>query len=199
MKARRRVVPLLLVFLAVASSHAQLNVNSIGAGMGLIAPLGDGGIGTRYVAYPELQLGGEFLLPYLGWSAYWGYWDDGIETTTISDQTSYSTHGHILGTRIAFFPSIALQQWPLPIALFGGVAHHFITYRIVDRYYTANITPEGTAGSNAFEFGLTVYASVLRTIQLRAEAEQYVGLGDEDFRWSQTDRRAYKLGAAYIF
>ncbi|HEY6192847.1 MAG TPA: hypothetical protein VI215_11055 [Bacteroidota bacterium] len=46
---------------------------------------------------------------------------------------------------------------------------------------------------------MRVYASVFKTVELRAEAEQYIGLGEEDFRWRQTDRRAYKIGLSYLF
>ena len=95
--------------------------------------------------------------------------------------------------------SIALDQWPLPIALFGGVAHHFISYKVIEGYEPYMTTPFGTGASNTFEFGVRVYAAIANTVQLRAEGEQYVDLGDGDYRWKQTERRAYKLGVAYLF
>src|SRR5260221_6968133 len=151
MKTRRRVLPLLLTIIAVSSALPQFSVNSVSVSVGAIRSLGIEGREYKYVAYPEVQLGGECLLPFLGWSAYWGYWDDGVEHTDISDQIAVSTHGHIVGARIAFFPKLAMEQWPLPIALFGGLAHQFISYNIIEGYYPALFTPFGAGGSNTWD------------------------------------------------
>jgi hypothetical protein len=115
------------------NSIAQFNLNSVSVQAGAIT-----GIATsNLVLFPEIQVGGPLGKSFIQWSLYWGYWDDGVNKVYYSDYIAYSYHGHIVGARMYFFPSLAADHWPLPIALFGGFAHHFIvrTYVGGEDYY----------------------------------------------------------------
>lgn len=178
-----------------STSTAQVNLNSISLQVGVI-----NGIETSNpVLYPEAQFGGFFGKPFIQWFLYWGYWDDGVNTVTITDNIVYSYHGQIVGARIFFFPSLVAEHWPLPIALFGGIAHHFIgrTYVGGEDYFWG-IGSDGTEASNTVEAGLRAYFKIVESLELRGEVHQFFRLGNQRVDMSQRDRRGYTVGLALL-
>lgn len=182
--------------LLASNSIAQFNLNSASLQVGAI----DGIAASNLVLYPEVQIGGFFGESFIQWSLYWGHWDDGIHEVTGSDYITYSYHGHIAGARILFFPLLADEHWPLPIALFGGLSHHFIarTY-IGGGDESGKVGSDGTESVNTIEAGLRVYLKIAGPVELRGEVHQFFRLGNESLDIGQNGRRAYTIGLGLIF
>lgn len=186
-------VILLLVALSTSGALGQVGLNSLSFGAGVIGTLYPPGNSEPYVFYPEVQLEGEFFRRYIDWSVYWGYWNDRIDQLDISDAIVYSSSGHIIGGRIVFIPSLADEHWTVPVAIFGGIAHQFMSITYVGGEDNGGRTgSDHTAASNTLELGLRISLAISDPIQLRAEAHQLFELTNEYSR----HRRAYKLGVS---
>ena len=182
------------IIVLVSSSVAQINVNSVSFGFGIIHPFGSFHE-NEYVFYPELRIIGRCFLSYLDWSTYWGYSDDRVDEVRYTDAIVYSARTNIIGGRIAFTPARALKHWILPITIFGGISHHFISLKYIGGGdYDGNIGYDHNIGSNTLELGLKVYYIIVEPIEIQAEAHQFFGLGND--RWRHKGRRAYTLGIA---
>src|SRR5690348_544325 len=102
------------IFLALvfgSPAVAQINCNTLGVSLGATTTLFPASSSTKYVLYPEVQVGGQFFQQFLQWSVFWGYWDDAIDRAHETDVNEYSSHGHIAGFNVAFYPSLALKEW----------------------------------------------------------------------------------------
>lgn len=173
----------------------QISTTGVSAHVGTIRALESDGVEEQYVFYPELQLNGQFLFPSFRWSTYWGYWDDAINDVRVVDAIVYSTRGHIIGGRIAFVPSLAAEHWPLPITIFAGLAHHFVSVRYVGgEDFAGTRGNDGTRTSNTFEIGLSGFVNISDFMQFRAEAHQFFGLSDDPRAHSHKGRRAFTIG-----
>jgi len=196
MKKSINVYLIILTIILGSNSIAQVDLNFFSLQAGAI-----GGIANpHYVFYPEAQVGGFLGEPFIQWSLYWGYWDDGITSAPeVTDNIEYTYSAHIVGARFFFLPAQADNHWPLPIALWAGIAHHFIS-----RTYLAGSDYSGIPGSNGsesintVEAGLRLYFKITRSTELRAEGHQFFRLGDEPLDQAQTNRTAYSVGLAFL-
>ena len=199
MKTRRvYFTTLLSVFLANASL-AQLSFNTFSANIGAIRttfPDDSRYSKYQYAIYPEFQVGGDFVVSYFRWTIYWGFWNDGItQALPVADMVTYSNQSHITGFRFTFLPSQIAPEWPLPVGVFGGIAHHFMSAT-----YVGGLGLDGkpgqdfTQGSSTFELGLNAHLSILGPIKIGGEVHQYFPLSDEYLDRTQKNRRAYKVG-----
>jgi len=195
MKRTIQLYFIISTFSFVSPTIAQFNLNAVSFQVGVI-----GGIATPdHVLYPKAQVGGFLGRPFIQWSLYWGYWDDGVDQVTSVDYITYSYSGHIVGTKIYFFPTEVADHWPVPIAFSGGIAHHFIhrTY-VGGEDFVGTRGSEGAESSNTVEAGLGIYFKLTELIELRGEAHQFFRLGNGPVDEGQTDRRAYSVGFALL-
>jgi len=183
---------LAILFFAPCSNQlsAQLTLNSVGFRLGTIEALST----DKIVFYPEIQTGGQCFLQYLEWTAFIAYWDDAATPAYLSEHAFYSTKGSIMGGRIAFDPSKADEHWVLPIDLFVGFAHQFIS----PTYADGPSEPTGSeymgpTGINSFEIGISAYASIFDTIELSAQIQQLFAISEVSKRLS------YSVGFNYVF
>jgi hypothetical protein len=188
----------------IGSTLGQVSLNTVSANIGAIRtflPAHSPFQAYQYSVYPEIQAGGEFFTPSVVWSTYWGYWTDGVARAfPIADYVTYSHASHIVGARFQFSPARILPHWPIPIGIFTGVAHHFITATYIGGFaYDGRPGHDFTADATTLEFGLNIEVEVFGPIIIRGEAQQYVGLGSKDFDRLQKDRRSYKVGFALLF
>ena len=192
----------ILSLLAVRSAPAQLSLNRVSANIGIIRTLfpdGTPGKGHQYAVYPELQIGGRFFLPAVRWTAYWGYWTDGVEQVVpVADAVTYSSTSHIVGVRIALLPAEMLPHWPLPVGVFTGVGYHFIA-----RKYIGGTGVDGRPGRNitghatTVDLGVNVEFQIFGPVGIRGEIQQFIPPGSGDFDRSQINRRAFKVGISF--
>lgn len=204
MKKTLIITVLILNFVAVTRTLAQLSLGNFSANVGTIrttvsdhAPFS----GYRYALYPELQLGGDLFTSYLRWTIYWGYWSDGItQPFPVMDMVTYSGQTQIGGVRFTFLPAEVAPHWPLPVGIFAGVARHFTAVT-----YVGGFGIDGKPGhdfaqtANTFEFGLNADFSLFGPFNVRAEIHQLFPLGNQYIDNLQKGRRAYKVGLAFTF
>jgi len=201
MNTKRIVLLTVVNALIICSSLAQLSLDSFSANVGTIRTThSEHSVYSdyQYAFYPELQIGGTLFLSYFKWTTYWGYWSDGItEPLDVMDMVTYSGQTHILGARVTFHPAEVAPEFPLPVGIFAGFAHHFISVE-----YVGGLGFDGKPGHdytqtlNTFELGLNIDVSVLGPINLRGEVHQLFPLGNESTNATQRGRRAYKVGLA---
>jgi hypothetical protein len=177
-------------------SAAELTLNRIAATFGSIQPLGWND--APNVFYPELQVQGVLLTRGIGWESFWGYWDDGITQVQVRDAIVYSSSGHMLGARVSVDPKLLLAQWPLPIVVWGGVAHQFISLN--DLGYTDFAGSGGydhAIGANSWEFGGRALIGLTNKIGLQLDARHLYYLGDELPGLSRDNRWNVNLGIGF--
>lgn len=204
MKRGLITIAVIVNLVAVNTTLAQLSLNTVSVNVGTIRTLfSDLSFyqGYQYSVYPEVQIGGNVFIPSVRWIAYWGYWTDGVEKAfPVTDHVTYSYSSHIVGARFNFFPAKLLPHWPLPIGIFTGVAHHFISGKYVSGSGFDGRPGQDLAGdATTFEIGLNAEVEVLGPIAVRVEVQQFVPLGSKEFDQLQKNRRAYKVGLALTF
>jgi|GEM_PF-1912044 len=204
MKKELFIAVLILNIICVNTTLAQLSLNTVSASIGTIRTLfPDYSFyqNYQYSVYPEVQIGGNFLIPSLRWIACWGYWMDGVEKALpVADHVTYSYSSHIVGARFNFLPAKLLPHWPLLIGVFTGVAHHFISGKYVGGFgYDGKLGQNITDDATTIEIGLNANVQVLGPVAVRGEVQQFFPLGNEEFDQLQKNRRAYKVGLAFTF
>jgi hypothetical protein len=186
------------------STIAQVDISSVTARAGVIrtqwndaSPFPD----YLWSFYPELEIGGHFMEPYLTWGISWGYWSDGIDRALpVADMVTYSESGHLVAARIGFQPQVLDHHWPVPVKIFAGITGHFMKSK-----YVGGTDLTGRAGTNSTDqattafFGLGLSIPVVPHINLEAEALQFVPFGDRPIDHAQKNRRAFAIGAAVLF
>jgi hypothetical protein len=195
---------LLSVLLAAGSvfvhtpAFAQITLNSAGVSAGVIDRLESTPSGANVVFYPEVQVGGRFISPFLEWSAACGYWNDRISGVQGSDYEQYSAQGLILSGRVIFVPQLADANWVLPVAVIGGISHHFISEKFIGgSSWVSGGHRDGAYSTNALEGGLRVFLNVTNSIQLRAEGVTSLGLGDDLLAKNTRGRTVLTAGIAF--
>jgi hypothetical protein len=204
MKQGLIVIAVLGNLVSVSTTLAQLSLNSASVNVGTIRTLFPNDsryTDFQYAFYPEVQVDGDFLASFVGWTVYWGYWSDGLENALpVADMVSYSYSSHIVGARFSFLPAKLLDHWPLPIGIFAGTAHHFIAARYIGGFgLDGNPGHEFTADATTVELGLNAEVQVLGPIGIRGEIQQFIPLRSDYFDRLQKNRRVYKLGLAFTF
>jgi len=204
----KKIVPLIMAVIVnvvgVRTTLAQLNLNAVSANVGTIRTLfPDYSFyqDYQYAVYPEVQIAGNFFIPSVQWIAYWGYWSDGVDKALpVADYDTYSYSSHIVGVRLTFLPAKLLPHWPLPVGVFSGFAHHFISRRYVGGFgYDGKHGQDFADDANTVEIGLNAEVDVLGPIAIRGEVQQFIPLGNDYFSQMQKNRRAYKVGLAFRF
>ncbi len=204
MKKPLIIIAVVAAFVGVPTTLAQLSLNTVSANIGTIRTLSPDASFSQnhqYALYTELQIGGNFLIPSVRWSVYWGYWTDGVEETLpVMDFVTYSYSSHIVGGRFNFLPAKLLPHWPLPVGIFAGVGHHFISGKYVGGFGLDGAPGQDfTVGATTLEIGLNAEADLLGPIAVRGEVQQFISFGDGEFDRLQKNRRAYKVGLAFTF
>ncbi|MDP2885349.1 MAG: hypothetical protein Q8P51_10055, partial [Ignavibacteria bacterium] len=119
------IIAAIVILGDVRTTLAQLSMNTVSVNVGTIRTLFPDYSyyqDYQYSLYPEVQIGGDFLIPSLQWTVYWGYWTDGLEKALpVADFVTYSYRSHIVGARFNFLPAKLLPHWPIPIGFFTGV------------------------------------------------------------------------------
>jgi len=204
MKFRILFLSFIVNALFINVSFAQLGFDNVSANLGTIrttysesSPYSD----YQYSLYPEFQAGGRFFTSFFRWAAYWGYWTDGIDhALPVADMVTYSSKSHIVGFRLAFFPADMAPEWTLPIGIFAGIAHHFVSI-----HYIGGFGIDGKPGHdfseylNTFELGLNTDFSIIGPLGMRAEIHQFFPTAGKQIDKAQKGRRAYKVGLALQF
>ena len=179
-------------------SAGELTLNRIAATFGSIQSLGWNDTEAPNVFYPELQVQGVLLTRGIGWESFWGYWDDGITQVQIRDAIVYSSSGHMVGVRVSVDPRQLLAQWPLPIVLWGGVAHQFISLNDLGyEDFTGSRGYDHAIGTNSWEFGGRAMIGLTKKVGLQLEARQLYYLGDELSGLSRDERWNVNLGVGF--
>lgn len=184
----------------ITPASAQLSFNSVGANVGITSTMFPASRTTKYVLYPEVEIGGQFFPQYLQWSAFWGYWDDGINQGHLTETVEYSAHGHTVGIRLAFYPSSALKEWPLPIAIFGGLTHHFVslTYLGGEDFF-GNPGHDASTSLTSAEAGMRLFARTAQSLEFRLELRGVYAIRRGDFLLNADERRVIDAGVEYSF
>lgn len=204
MKKGLIIIVLTLSFVGVTRTYAQISLNTLSANVGTIrtlfpnySPYED----YQYSFYPELQVGGDFLTPSIQWIVCWGYWMDGVKKAfPVADMVTYSYSSHLLGARFNIFPGKLLPHWPLPVGVFTGLAHHFISGKYVGGFgLDGRPGRDFTRSGNTFEAGINAELEALGPIAVRGEIHQLFPLGNEWLDRMQKNRRAYTVGLAVHF
>jgi hypothetical protein len=204
MKKPLIIINVIISVIVVRTTTAQIHLNTVSANIGSIRTLfPDYSFyhDFQYSIYPEFQIGGDFLTPSIRWVTYWGFWADGIENALpVADFVTYSYSSHIVGARFNFLLENFLPHVPLPIGIFTGVAHHFISVRYVGGFgFDGKAGHDYSDGVTTFEIGVNGEVDVFDQIAIRAEVQQFVPLGSKEFDRAQKNRRAYKVGLAFTF
>lgn len=196
----RMVIPICLsILLSLSRLPAQTNINAVSFSFGTVRTFLDSYMNSgvnQYARYHEIEAGGNVVTRSFGWGAYFGYWSDGIDTPLpIRDYITYSYSSRIVGIRIAFFPVIWGNEFPLTAGVVAGLSRHFISGRFVGGGdYFGNPGVDFTRRSDIAEAGITVRVPVLSRLSLRGDIHQLIPLVDDDFPGDQKGRRAYTLG-----
>ncbi len=201
MNTRRILLLTIVNALIIYSSLAQLSLDRFSANVGTIRSThSDHSVYShyQYAFYPEVQIGGSLFLPHFKWTTYWGYWSDGItEPLRVADMVTYSGQTHIIGARLTFLPAKVAPEFPLPVGIFGGFAHHFTSVQYVGGFgFDGKPGHDFTQSLNSFELGISVDVSIIGPINIRGEIHQLFPLGIESTNQTQKGRRAYKVGLA---
>ncbi|HUL44295.1 MAG TPA: hypothetical protein VLY03_08055 [Bacteroidota bacterium] len=168
----------------------QITLNSIGVNVGMIHAFA----AEKYVFYPELEIGGQPAISCFGWSVYVAHWDDAMHGVTVTDNAIYSLSGNILGARISFDPSKVSGNWILPLQVFGGIAHYFISAKYVGGVnYSGGTDYFGPNSGTSLEFGLKSSINLSESFGLRAEGHRLFPIED------RAGRFVYSVGTNYIF
>ncbi|HTK82873.1 MAG TPA: hypothetical protein VL633_11315 [Bacteroidota bacterium] len=189
MKSPKYLLLILLLFLLTSGvAFSQVSVG--------YAEFAAGGIDafhtSGFVIYSSVEIGGQFFLPYLEWSGYWGHWADNIAENQFIDPAMVSSYGHNLGTRVTFYPGKLIDHWVLPIGLFGGISHQFIATNYTDPqgYYPDY---QMLTATNSIETGINAHVDVASSLQLCLQAERFFVLP------GMRNRQAYTAGLMYVF
>lgn len=201
MKTLRTLLTIVLI-MSASKSVAQLKLNTLSVNVGTIRTFfPDGFIYSKYqyAFYPEFQAGGDFFTSYFQWTAYLGFWDDGIDQVLpVADMVTYSYKTRVVGIRINFLPDNIARNSLLPTGVFAGIAHHFISVDYVDGYgYDGKPGQSHNLNSNTFEFGINADYHLVGFMYIRGEVHQYFPLGNEYIDTMQKNRRSYKVGIAF--
>jgi hypothetical protein len=198
------LVPLILAmyFLPARSDAVEFGFSGVSVNAGYIGTFyqDDPAYGHSYAFYPEFQARGPLLLPSLFWVAFWGYWDDGLETPPSSvDSHVFSFKGHITGGRILYHPRKVSDNWPLPVGVFLGFSHHFIHGEYLAMDEDPGDSPNSiNRGSNTFEIGLNLEIPWQGPFGFRAEVRQFIPVSGDDFEKPQKNRRSYTIGISMM-
>jgi len=201
----RIIAVLVSVLLGLGSTaFGQFNVNAASANVGTIRTMWpDQSLfeNYQYTLYYEVQIGGQFFAPSLKWVAYWGHWDDGIaKELPVADMVTHSYSSHAVGVRFNVLPAELLAHLPLPIGVFAGGSHEFLSSRYVGGHdYYGRPGNDYTEEVTTLEIGLNVEVEILSPLAIRGEIRQLLPLGDREVDQLQKGRRAYTIGVAAIF
>ena len=183
-----------VIILANSPATSQFSLSTLTVRGGILRTIQTEG--HRWTFYPEIQVGGRLITPWLDWGLSWGYWNDGVESVfPVADYVTYHQAGHIIIFRAGFLPQQALAHWPLPIKLFGGVAEHLQTST-----YVGGSDMNGNGGVNSSTRATTLYAGVSfalplwTALSLEAEAAQFIPVGWGESNTGQKERRDFKIG-----
>ena len=194
------VVLFALLFIPI-TALPQVDISSLTVRMGAtrtlwpdISPYS----GHMWSFYPELEIGGRFIVPCLSWGASWGYWSDGIdEAYPAMDMTTYSSSSHIVAARIGFQPQRLDSHWPIPVMIFTGVAQHFIEQKYIGGGGEGrkDISEKSTTAFAGLGFSIPVGTY----LSIKAEALQFIPVGDSRIDYLQKNRRTFTLGVSVAF
>jgi hypothetical protein len=200
-RMRRELFAIFVNMFFISLSLAQLSIDTYTASIGRIRTTYSGESfysDYQYAFYPELQIGGRFIVPHFTWAVYWGYWTDGItKPFPVADMPTYSNHTNILGMRIGFLPAGSIPNRPLQIQLFGGVSHHFISQHWIGGFGLA-----GDGGydykenMNTLDIGLSATFPIFGQFRMKGEFQQYFPISGEEYI-RHHKQQAYKVG--FIF
>jgi hypothetical protein len=189
------IVGVIINLVGVSTLTAQLNLNNISANIGVINTLY-----SDLVIYPEVQIGGNVIIPSIRWTIYWGYWIEGINKPIIgSDYVTYSYNSHILGTRFTLMLSKLSDNLDLPFGIFIGASHHFISVKYIGGAgIDGKPGHDATIGTTTLEVGLNAEVQAFGPVYFRGEIQQFIPIGNDYYDRLQKNRRTYKIGLAYI-
>jgi hypothetical protein len=182
-------VMLMGFFIFINSGLSQVSVNTIGARAGVIS----GVINENMVFYTELQAGGQWLTRSLGWSAYWGYWNEPAPDILTVDGANFSATGHIIGLRIVVDPPEQEGTGLLPVRVWGGFSHQIISATYVSGSdQVSGREYEGPTALNAIEAGAGAYTSLFGPLEFSVQAQYYFLLNTD-----RHGRPAFTAGLNY--
>jgi hypothetical protein len=191
---------IVMIAIAVNMTLAQLHMNTGSAPVGTDRTLFPGGSfyqEFQHPLYPEVQIGGDVVVPSLRWIASWGYWSDGVERALpVADLVTYSSHRHIIGFHVNFLPAMLLPHLPFSIGVFTGVSYHFIAGRY-ESSFDGRTGQDFTENVTTLEIGLNVNVQLVGPMAFHGEVLQFIPLGSEVFDRLQKNRRAFAVGVAF--
>lgn len=203
--SNRFIVSGLFIFLlGFLPLSAQPDISLLSLKIGSIRNLQDASFAenNQRSLYPELEIGGKLLNPSLRWSAYWGFWDDGIsEPLPVADLITYSYSSNVVGARIIYAFSEDQSGRPLPLKLgfFTGYSHHFVEAQyIAGGDFTGDGGEDFSGEFSAFDFGVQLSFKLRGAFNLLIEMEQFIPINPE-LSLLNTNRRVYKTGLNFNF
>jgi hypothetical protein len=184
-----------LTLMTAGSLAAQWNIEFAAVRGGII----NASYLDRESFYPEVQIGGMFGLPAFEWSCYWARWEKEAYPN-VMDAVEYSYAAHVFGARIALYPVRATERWPVPIAVWGGFARHFIHRAYA--YGSDGLGTVPTSGEepiSTMEAGVKLYVPLGSRLEASAEIHKYFGIGNTRPERDRVDTRAASIGLAMRF
>jgi hypothetical protein len=179
--------------------HAQTNLNNVSINAGIIEKLFYNNPFEKcfqYTFYQELQCGGDLMIPFIYWTVYWGYWNDGVnEVLPIMDAVTYSFSSHVVGGRFTLIPAKLLDRWRVPIGFFAGIGNHFISRR-----YVGGLGYDGSPGQNlrfnvlTLDVGVNIEVKLFGPFCVQSDIQQLVPLRSDDYDRLRGNRWVFKLG-----
>ncbi len=203
---RFECAPLLLLttLLCLSQASSQVDVSTFSVRAGIIRTEWlDNGLadGHLWSFYPEVEVGGRFIMPFLSWGVSWGYWSDGInQALPYADFVTYSRQAHIVSGNIGLRIQSAAPHFPVPLEVFVGASQHFSKVS-----YIGGTDLAGRAGTGSTQqtttglVGVALSVPVIAPLELTAQVFQVIPLGSNALDHLQSGRRAFLLGFTVVF
>jgi hypothetical protein len=195
------VIGLLIMGIVSSQSVAgELTLTRISATFGTIQSLQSQAVEYSNVFYPELQVQGDLFARGIGWETFWGYWDDGITQVQVVDAIVYNSTGHMVGLRISFDPKQLEPNFLLPVVVWSGLAHHFISLEDLGATdYTGAHGTDQSVSANSWEVGARSNIGITEQVSLRIEVRQLFYVGDPIPGLPKDERLNYGVGIGFGF
>jgi hypothetical protein len=147
--------------------------------------------------YFAFQSGGDFFDPGFNWSTNFSYWEQNIEpvmtSSFIDGHIPDSRSSYIIGGRLSIDLAKTLPHWILPIVLFSGISHHFISYKYNSENIPAGYNLKIKNDLNSFDFGFNSYIKISGHFRIFGQMECFSFFNDLN-----QGGTAYMIGLTYL-
>ena len=193
------IIGVVVSLFSASTTLAQINLNNISVNIGRVRNDLSSSQDILYSVYPEIQLSGDFFIPSIRWTVYWGYWTDGKDK---EDQVEYWRNIHIVGTRFTLLPKKLWDTWDLPIGIFIGFRHHFLSakgFAFMTESFNGSLELPHDLYATTFDVGLIAEVQVLGPFGIKGELQKDFLFGENEYGYMDNYHLTYKAGIFYTF